>query len=294
MSEFRVHIQEPCHENWDKMTRTEQGKFCSFCEKEVMDFSNYSKEKLNQSLKEIHDQRTEICGRFDAKQLSDSSINMVEIDYHKLTFQQLFIMSIVVVFFLGGLASCKVTDKTIGVTIIDKKASKVGQHLNNLENLCCSSDLILGPIVVKDSVKTPSIDIPIDTPLDTLEVIGELIIQPVKKIKNVYFPNDVYKLDKKAKDTLDQLCLDLDKNYEYQIELIGHTDSNGSSLYNKDLSDKRANEVKKYLEKKGIKVEITRGVGYQFPVANNTSMVGRAANRRVEIILKKGEKLPSN
>ena len=34
-----LYIPKPCHEDWNKMTPTQQGKFCSSCSKQVIDFS---------------------------------------------------------------------------------------------------------------------------------------------------------------------------------------------------------------------------------------------------------------
>jgi hypothetical protein len=42
----KVSIPEPCHEDWDKMTNTEKGKFCGLCQKEVHDISSFSDKKL--------------------------------------------------------------------------------------------------------------------------------------------------------------------------------------------------------------------------------------------------------
>jgi hypothetical protein len=36
---LEISIPEPCHENWDAMSPTAQGRFCGSCQKEVVDFS---------------------------------------------------------------------------------------------------------------------------------------------------------------------------------------------------------------------------------------------------------------
>ena len=66
----------------------------------------------------------------------------------------------------------------------------------------------------------------------------------------------------------------------------GHTDNTGSAAKNKALSLKRANAVVSYLVSKGInKNRFTiRGMGPDYPVANNRTEEGRSKNRRVVIL----------
>ncbi len=64
---FKIHIPEPCHEDWSKMTQDDKGKFCHVCSKTVVDFSNQSEEQINQYVLANSHQR--ICGRFKKEQL---------------------------------------------------------------------------------------------------------------------------------------------------------------------------------------------------------------------------------
>ncbi len=72
------------------------------------------------------------------------------------------------------------------------------------------------------------------------------------------------------------------------IMIGGHTDSIGSAEYNKILSAKRANSVKKYLVSEGVdakRIE-AKGFGESHPIADNMHKAGRAKNRRIEISIK--------
>ena len=86
---------------------------------------------------------------------------------------------------------------------------------------------------------------------------------------------------------LDQVAETL-KGKERKILVVGYTDNQGGAgSYNQDLSEKRAAAVKDYLLSKGMPADLIRSEGRgatQF-VAENTSVEGRAANRRVEIIV---------
>ena len=69
------------------------------------------------------------------------------------------------------------------------------------------------------------------------------------------------------------------------IDVMGHTDATGSDSYNLDLSRRRAESVSNYLVSRGVARARIESLGYgeQYPVADNTTEAGRAANRRVEI-----------
>lgn len=72
-----------------------------------------------------------------------------------------------------------------------------------------------------------------------------------------------------------------------RIRVEGHTDNVGSASYNKDLSERRATSVVRYLVGKGIarsRLE-PQGYGFERPVASNATAVGRARNRRVEFTI---------
>ncbi len=89
----------------------------------------------------------------------------------------------------------------------------------------------------------------------------------------------------KAFDTLDRLAAVMVENLDMEIVVKGHTDTSGPPPYNKNLSELRANSVKKYLVAKGIsplRIQ-TIGMGEQNPLKPNTSWAGRRANRRAEI-----------
>lgn len=79
----------------------------------------------------------------------------------------------------------------------------------------------------------------------------------------------------------------LKDNPEVKIKIIGHTDADGSTTSNLELSKKRAAAVKNAMiykyEISGNRIA-TDGKGESNPVANNDSSEGKAQNRRVEFI----------
>jgi OmpA-OmpF porin, OOP family len=77
----------------------------------------------------------------------------------------------------------------------------------------------------------------------------------------------------------------LKKYPDLKVTIEGYTDNVGSAKYNKALSQRRAESVKKYLVGKlGIDASRLKAVGYglEKPIASNKTEEGRKKNRRVE------------
>jgi outer membrane protein OmpA-like peptidoglycan-associated protein len=92
--------------------------------------------------------------------------------------------------------------------------------------------------------------------------------------------------------TLDRAAKVLKQYPEVRLEIVGHTDSTGSRETNVELSQRRAEAVKKYLAGKGIEESRlqVRGAGPDEPIGDNKTNAGRAQNRRIEFhLLKPGE-----
>jgi len=71
------------------------------------------------------------------------------------------------------------------------------------------------------------------------------------------------------------------------IDVIGHTDSDGSEEYNQALSVRRAQSVKDYLVSEGVDPAIidVSGQGELNPITSNATKEGRAQNRRVDVLV---------
>lgn len=81
----------------------------------------------------------------------------------------------------------------------------------------------------------------------------------------------------------------------YEITIVGHTDSIGSNAYNFKLSRRRAENVKAKLLEFGLTEDRIVGIeamGEEQPIATNETKEGRAQNRRVEFKLVQRESTP--
>lgn len=92
--------------------------------------------------------------------------------------------------------------------------------------------------------------------------------------------------------TLTDLNRVLKKYPKNRIVVQGHTDSTGDEAYNQKLSAQRAKAVYDYLIGSGLKTLSITYVGYgeAYPVADNNTEAGRAANRRVVLAITANEK----
>lgn len=101
-----------------------------------------------------------------------------------------------------------------------------------------------------------------------------------------HFKHDSAELTLNAKELLDGIAENLvsypQKN---DIEVQGHTSSEGTNKYNLKLSQRRAKSVVEYLKMKGVTNKLTaKGYGETQPIADNSTEAGKSENRRVELI----------
>ncbi|MDB9741430.1 OmpA family protein [Akkermansiaceae bacterium] len=102
---------------------------------------------------------------------------------------------------------------------------------------------------------------------------------------DITFPVNQSAILPKFQSTLTSVALVLSKYNKTSISITGHTDSDGSSEYNQTLSSKRAYSVAQFLNSKQVSASRiqTYGRGESAPVASNSTSVGKAKNRRVEL-----------
>ncbi len=79
-SSLHIKLPEPCSEDWDRMTPTNEGRFCGACQHDLVDFTQMSDEELMQFFLHHHDK---VCGRFSETQL-DRTIEHRENSLHFL------------------------------------------------------------------------------------------------------------------------------------------------------------------------------------------------------------------
>jgi OOP family OmpA-OmpF porin len=90
---------------------------------------------------------------------------------------------------------------------------------------------------------------------------------------------------------LDRIAAVLARCPDTDFEVGAHSDADGSTSKNRDLTQARAEAVVDYLVDAGVKRERLTPAGYgeANPIADNSTTEGKAANRRIEFTLKVAE-----
>lgn len=103
----------------------------------------------------------------------------------------------------------------------------------------------------------------------------------------ILFDTGAAVLKPEAIDQLAQVGDVLAKYGDDRVKVMGYTDSTGSQRTNEELSQRRADAVRKVLLGRGVKEpQVTAlGMGPQNPIADNKTAEGRAKNRRVELVI---------
>ncbi|WP_095108107.1 OmpA family protein [Pseudomonas sp. Irchel 3E20] len=104
---------------------------------------------------------------------------------------------------------------------------------------------------------------------------------------DVLFATNKAELKSSGLVNINKLAQFLAENPDRKVIVEGYTDSTGSAAYNQSLSERRANSVRMALVKMGVDPAriVAQGYGKEYPVAENSSVSGRAMNRRVEVTI---------
>ncbi|TCR03605.1 outer membrane protein OmpA-like peptidoglycan-associated protein [Sphingobacterium sp. JUb20] len=120
---------------------------------------------------------------------------------------------------------------------------------------------------------------------------GEGIV--VKFDSGILFDFNKSDLKASARENIKNLVSTLNKEQGTDILVIGHTDNVGSLDANQKVSENRANAVRAFAVSQGLASSRIRTEGRNFsePLESNDTEAGRAANRRVEIVIVAGNQM---
>lgn len=149
-----IQIPNPCTEDWESMLPQEKGRFCSACNKCVIDFTRKTPPEIWQILEERKNQET--CGRFYTIQLDpvqDSARTANPFFRYLPSAVRNNSIALGILSFMLFLASCSKRQesnyRTTGLIVSDTEK----------DSLSNSRDIIIGETVIReDTVKMPGKD----------------------------------------------------------------------------------------------------------------------------------------
>lgn len=135
-----------------------------------------------------------------------------------------------------------------------------------------------------DSVPDERDDCPDTLPNAKVDAHGCLITNQVLVLHSINFELSSAQILTSSHGVLDMVVSALKSQDNFNLEVIGHTDSTGSDEFNQNLSEQRAESIIQYFVDQGVNPDrlTFSGKGESQPIAGNDSISGRAMNRRVE------------
>lgn len=127
--------------------------------------------------------------------------------------------------------------------------------------------------------------------LPVLELQGQKVRELMRgefiTLDHIQFESGGSNLTPASRQELDELAKIMHEHPNMDLDIIGHTDNEGSATTNLSLSEKRSRAVAEYLKRKGIspKRMNPRGLGEKYPRSSNDTRSGRMRNRRVQLRL---------
>ncbi|WP_242158179.1 OmpA family protein [Aestuariivivens sediminis] len=126
-----------------------------------------------------------------------------------------------------------------------------------------------------------------------VERVDDGIVVTFDEGSGVYFDTNKYNINGASQKTLDKLIGVFKEFPDTNIVVVGHTDSTGDADYNMSLSKNRAFAVSNYFIQNGVSATrlTTNWFGETQPLYDNTTVEGRAKNRRVNVAILPNDKM---
>ncbi|BCN92786.1 hypothetical protein THMIRHAM_05710 [Thiomicrorhabdus immobilis] len=124
-----------------------------------------------------------------------------------------------------------------------------------------------------------------NTDVSAVTIGGQEYVQV--EVKDVNFRSGSAQLEPYELTRLKPVLDTLQRHPNTRVHIEGHTDSDGSTAYNQQLSENRAKNVAFHLMDNGISRDriVTYGYGEERPIASNATAEGKRMNRRVTFLI---------
>ncbi len=165
---LHLKVAEPCHENWNEMSPTGQGRYCGSCQKQVVDFSGMDDAQLVQFFKKPS--TGSICGRFMSEQLERDLV----IPRKRLNWFKYFLSLAIPAFFVMKSSG----QRTVGKIAVDSRDTSRIPIDREIRTLGMVLPTTIKP-VCEDSTTKPRIT---NKKVDHIKVQGKIVDEEGKAI----------------------------------------------------------------------------------------------------------------
>jgi len=106
------------------------------------------------------------------------------------------------------------------------------------------------------------------------------------RIQGINFDSDSDVIRPESRPLLDEIVKIAKARPAWKLTVEGYTDATSTADHNQDLSERRARAVVAYLSAAGVESSrlVSQGFGATKPIADDANPLGRAQNRRVELV----------
>lgn len=224
----------------------------------------------------------------------------------KTIIQKLTLLALAMIL-ISGLNSCKATqnanNKQKGAVIGAAGGAILGAIIgNNTGKKGSGGELgaVIGGVVggtagvlIGSKMDKQAQKIEEEIPGAKVERIDDAIVITFDENSGVYFDTNKYDINSDSSSLLDKLGSILVEYPDTNVLVVGHTDSTGANEYNMTLSKNRANAVTNFFLKNGLGSTrfTTKWFGEDQPISDNSTLDGRAKNRRVNLAIVPNEKM---
>lgn len=217
---IKISLTSPCHENLSGMTITERGRFCSSCQKDVIDFSSLSDQEVLAILHGLKGQSS--CGMFASGQLNRAFTTKAGSIPIALVFR-------------SKLAAAVMLFQSLVVSAATYARSSVKLEQTPIAPVSKDSSLVVTGKVLDAYTQTPVADVQLSISCDTAKVVTDADGQFTFKVKQPFtatafsiYPSkentdDTFVLERVQVDVADFLQGKEIILYRYMGGVINHT-----------------------------------------------------------------------
>lgn len=151
---YILKIDTPCHQDWNSMTKTDIGKYCSNCSKTVIDFTSLTDNEIIQIIDKKSDK---LCGRLNKLQLN-RLIENKQLSKHSTLYKTLtglFLLGTAINSFAKNNLLSKQSSQMEIVSIADKKTNNTSQEKQKKEPILDSLKNVIQGKVIDIQSKEP-------------------------------------------------------------------------------------------------------------------------------------------